>query len=76
MSLPIPEQLIYFECPYCQHKHNLTRLLAALYIKELISIFTCWDRWSKDGCEENFLLELKYSYEIGIAKIGHVEHRS
>lgn len=69
MSLAMPEELIVFECPYCQRKHNLTRLIAAGYIRELISIFTCWDRWSKDGCEEEFLLKLEHFYKANMSKI-------
>lgn len=69
MSLAIPEELIYFECPYCQHRHSLTRLIAAKYINELTSIFECWDRWDKGGCGEEFLLKLEHFYKANMSKI-------
>ena len=71
MPLSIPWETIYFECPYCQHKRNLTRLIAVTYIKELTSMFTCWDRWEKSGCEREFLLELKpkHFYATNVVEI-------
>lgn len=78
MSLITPEELIVFECPYCQHKHNLTRLIAATYIEDLTSVFECADYWSEDsrGCGKKFLLELKPFYTTDISKIEYARSRA